>query len=65
MSVEFTEGKRDRIEDIYQAKIALQTKFLTGPIDPIFIHYSVVIRALDELIAIRKMEGNIDGKNNS
>ena len=56
MSVEFVEEEniKDSVEDLVRAKIAIQNKLITGPIDPIFIHYKTIIRALDELISFRE-----------
>jgi len=58
MSIEFVEGERDSIEDLDAAKKAITKKMITEigkTFDPIQLHYTVIIRALDELIMIRKI----------
>jgi len=55
--VEFVDGERDSIEDFEAAKQAITKKMITElgkNFDPIQLHYTVIIRALDELIMIRK-----------
>lgn len=56
MSVEFVDGERDSIEDLEEAKKAITLELVKGAANPTpaLIHFGVVIRALDELIMIRK-----------
>ena len=56
MSVEFVDGGRDSIEDLEEAKKAITMEFVKGAANPTpaLIHFGVVIRALDELIMLRK-----------
>jgi hypothetical protein len=52
--MEFEEGKQDPIEDLEAARNAIQAELVKFNISPIFIHYTVILRALNELITIRK-----------
>jgi hypothetical protein len=54
MPVDFEEGKQDPIEDLEAARNAIQAELVKFNISPIFIHYTVILRALNELITIRK-----------
>jgi hypothetical protein len=54
MSIEFEEGGLDSIEDLEAARKAIQGELVKFNVTPLFIHYPLIIRALHELIIIRK-----------
>lgn len=54
MTVEFEEGRPDSIEDLEAARRAIQGELIKFNVTPVFIHYPLIIRALHELITIRK-----------
>jgi hypothetical protein len=54
MSVEFEEGGLDSIEDLEAARKAIQAEIIRFNVSPVFIHYPLIIRALNELIVVRK-----------
>lgn len=66
MEIEFEEGKPDSVEDLERAKNAVKLDFIKmNMASPVFIHYTVIMRALDELIFLRgvmdKIKKNKEG----